>query len=328
MFKRICVVGAGAMGGFFTAKLALAGQPMNVYARGETLANLKRHGIRLTAGGKTQAAPVNASDDAAALGPQDLVILAVKAQSLPGVVEKIAPLITAATTVAPILNGLPWWYFQVGATGPLAGYNLRCVDPEGKIARVIPAASLVGAVAFPSIATPEPGHIQHVSGERYLFGEAAGGESARVAELARLVKASGVSGAETSTNIRREIWLKLLGNACFNPVSLLTGSPTDLMIDDPKVYELFSGMMTEMLELGRRIDMPVDIVPKDRLAMTRKLGHIKTSMLQDMEAGRSVELDGILGSPVEVAEKIGFDAPLIRTVYAIARARSRILGLY
>lgn len=328
MFKRICVVGAGAMGGFFTAKLALAGLPISVLARGATLAALRQHGIRLTAGGKLSSAPVSASDNPADLGPQDLVIIAVKAQSLPAVADQIAQLVTPATTVVPILNGLPWWYFRIGAKGKLAGYNLRCVDPEGKLSRAIAPASIVGAVAFPSIACPEPGHTVHVSGERYIFGEAAGGPSERVTELARLVKASGLTGAETSTDIRREIWLKLLGNACFNPVSLLTGSPTDLMIDDPAIYKLFSGMMEELLALGRAIDMPVDIVPKDRLAMTRKLGHIKTSMLQDMEAGRSVELEGILGSPVEVAEQIGFDAPLIHTVYAIARARARILGLY
>lgn len=319
-------MGAGAIGGFLAARLALDGQRVSVLARGATLEAIRRHGLRLRSGERDFTAQVAASADAGELGPQDVVIIAVKAQSLGEVAGRIAALTSPATTIVPVLNGIPWWFFKLGAQR-LNGYRIRAVDRDGAIERSIPSAQLLGAVAFPSISCPAPGHVVHASGERFIFGEPTGGVTGRVEDFVGMLKRCGLA-AEASADIRTEIWLKLLGNACFNPVSLLTGSPTDKMIDDPLVNRLFAGLMNELLELGRRLDIQVDIRPEQRLAMTRKLGNIKTSMLQDVEAGRPVEIDGILGSAVEIAEQTELQAPLLACVYALARARSRILGLY
>jgi len=324
--NRICIVGAGAIGGFLAARLARAGNDVSVLARGKTLDAIRAHGIRLTSEGETFSAQVRASGQATDLGVQDIVILAVKAPGLPAVAAQLAPLLGPDTMVVPALNGIPWWFFQT-ATGKLAGHQLRMADPEGKLAAAIPATSVVASVVFPSSSSPEPGVVVHAAGSRLVFGEPGGGDSARVQRLIAIMKHAGFA-AETSNNIRMEVWLKVLGNACFNPVSLLTGSPTDRMIDDPGLYRLFTGMMLEVLALGTAIDVPVDIEPGPRLALTRKLGNIKTSMLQDVEAGRAVEVDGIIGTLVEIAAQLEFKAPLLETVYAIARMRAQVLGLY
>lgn len=324
--NRICVVGAGAIGGFLAARLARAGNDVSVLARGKTLDAIRAHGIRLTSEGETFSALVRASGQASDLGVQDIVILAVKATGLPAVAALLGPLLGPDTMVVPALNGIPWWFFQ-SATGQLAGHPLRMADPEGKLGAAIPATSVVGAVVFPSSASPEPGVVVHAAGSRLVFGEPGGGDSARLHRLIAIMKQAGFA-AESSDNIRMEVWLKVLGNACFNPVSLLTGSPTDRMIDDPGLYRLFTGMMLEVLALGNAIGVPVDIEPGPRLAFTRKLGNIKTSMLQDVEAGRAVEVDGIIGTLVEIAGQLEFKAPLLETVYAIARMRAQVLGLY
>jgi len=324
--RKICVVGAGAIGGFLAARLAHAGNKVSVLARGQTLAAIRKHGIRLQSEGQHIVAPVTASDQATELGQQDIVILAVKAPSLAAVAAQVPPLLGPDTVVLPALNGIPWWFFQ-GAKGTLAGHRLRAVDSDGTLERAIPAERIIGSVIFPSSSSPEPGVIVHASGTRMVFGEPSGAVSARVEAVVATLKAAGFA-AEATPDVRMEVWLKLLGNACFNPVSLITGSPTDDMIDDPGIHRLFAGMMLELLELGRRIGITVDIEPEARLAFTRKLGHIKTSMLQDAEAGRPVEIDGILGTVVEIAEHAGCPAPLLTAVYAIARMRAQVGGLY
>ena len=324
---RICVVGAGAIGGFLATKLALAGNQVSVLARGATLQAIRSQGLRLDSGGVRLQAHVAASDDAAQLGEQDVVILAVKAPSLPGVADKLSPLLRPDTIVLPALNGVPWWYFKAMQGTPLAGQRLKATDPDGRLEAAIPTRQIVGLVVFPSCSSPEPGLIVHASGSRLVLGEADGKPSPRAEVMGRIFVEAGFD-ASASPDIRREVWLKLLGNACFNPVSLLTGSATDLLIDDTDINQLFQNMMLELLAVGREIGVPVEISPVDRLAITRKLGHIKTSMLQDVEAGRAVEIDSILGAAVEIAAALGVSAPCLNTVYALAKFRARHLGLY
>ncbi len=324
---KIGVVGAGAIGGFLAARLALAGNQLSVLARGKTLEAIRNHGIRLESEGRTFQVPVRVSADPAELGEQDVVVLAVKSPSLPEVAGKLAPLLGRETIVLPALNGVPWWFFQAITAGPLAGHRLSSVDAEGRLESAIPAKNIVGLVVFPSCSCPEPGRIVHASGSRLVVGEPGGAASARAQAMGQLFSAAGFE-ALASQDIRGEVWAKLLGNACFNPVSLLTGSHTDLLIDDSGVNQLFQNMMQELLCIGGKLGVPLDITPVARLAFTRKLGHIKTSMLQDVEAGRAVEIDSILGAAVEIAAELKVPAPFLDTVYALAKVRAQRLGLY
>jgi 2-dehydropantoate 2-reductase len=323
---KICIVGAGAIGGYFAARLAHSGQEVSMLARGKTLEALRAHGIRLSSEGKQFAERVRASDQAADLGVQDAVIFTVKAPSMPAASQSVAPLIGADTMIIPAMNGLPWWYF-LEALGPLKGHQLKSLDPQGSTARAIASTKVVGCVVFPACSSPEPGVTIHASGNRVVFGEAAAGApSERVQRITDAFKAAGF-GAEASSDIRKEIWLKLLGNMCFNPISALVGCSTDQLIDDPRLYALFIGLMDEALALGKALGIAVDIKPAERIAITRKLGTVKTSMLQDVEGGRPLEIDGILGAPVEAAEALGHPAPLMSAVYALARKRAAVLGL-
>ena len=208
----------------------------------------------------------------------------------------------------------------------LAGHRLHAVDPAGLLELAIPVSRLVGCVVFPASSALAPGVIRHASGNRIVFGEPQGGTSARVDALAKIFSEAGFA-AEASTNIRREIWLKLLGNMCFNPVSVLVGCSSDRLIDDPRLHRMMAGMMTEAIALGGALGIHVDIKPDDRIALTRKLGTVKTSTLQDVEAGRPLEIDGILGTVVEAAEAIEHPIPLLTAVYALTRKRADVLGL-
>ncbi|MDX3906033.1 MAG: 2-dehydropantoate 2-reductase [Pigmentiphaga sp.] len=323
---RICIVGAGAIGGLFAGRLAHAGNAISVLARGRTLEALRTHGMRLESQGQRMAPPVRASDDAAELGPQDIVIITVKAPALPEVARSIAPMVGADTIVIPALNGIPWWFFLAPGQ-PLAGTRLRSVDPEGAIETHLPLPQVLGAVVFASASTPEPGLSRHASGDRLVFGEPGGGTSARAETVAALFSRAGFN-ASASADVRTDIWTKLLGNACFNPVSMLTGAHTDVMIDDSRLHDLFVAMMEEALALGSRLGLSTQVSSRDRIAFTRSLGHVKTSMLQDVEAGRPVEIDSILGALVEAAGAMRFPTPALDAVYALARMRARMLGLY
>jgi len=323
---QICIVGAGAIGGLFAGRLAHAGHAVSVLARGRTLEALRREGMRLESQGRTVAPAVRASDDAAELGRQDIVVITVKAPALPEVARGIAPMIGSDTVIIPALNGIPWWFF-LGGGQPLAGTRLRSVDPDRAIEAHLPVEQVLGAVVFASASTPEPGLTRHASGNRVVFGEPRGGTSARAQAVAALFAGAGFD-ASASANVRADIWTKLLGNACFNPASLLTGAHTDTMIDDPRLHAIFVAMMDEALALGARLGLPAQVESRERIAFTRGLGHIKTSMLQDVEAGRPVEIDSILGALVEAAAAAQYAAPTLGTVYALARMRAQTLGLY
>ncbi len=323
---KIAIVGAGAIGGYFAARLAASGEQVSMLARGRTLEAIRSHGIRLSSEGRQFAEKVAVSEHAEDLGQQDVVILTVKAPSLPAAAQSIAPLLGPQTTVVPALNGLPWWYF-LEAPGKLQGHALRSVDPQGLTAGAIAAGRILGCVVFPACASPEPGVSVHASGNRIVFGEPVAGAPSERARLIAAAFAKAGFAAEASADVRKEIWLKLLGNLCFNPVSALVGCSTDRLIDDPRLHRLFADMMGEALALGRQLGIEVDIKPVDRIALTRKLGTIKTSMLQDLEAGRVLEIDGILGAVVEAAEAVGFAAPMMSATYALTRMRAQVLGL-
>ncbi len=322
---KICVAGAGAIGGFFAARLAHAGCAVSVLARGKSLEAIRKYGVRLESEGSRFAEAVRSSDRAEELGPQDLVILAIKAPALPGAAESIAALLGPGTNVVPALNGLPWWFF-LDAKGALAGYRLRAVDREGILERAVPVSRVVGCVVYPACFCPEPGLVRHTGGSRIVFGEPGGGSSARVERVAELFRGAGFA-AESSEDVRSEIWAKVLGNMCFNPVSLLCGCSTDKLIDDGHVHRLFVAMMEEALALALELGINAAIEPESRLASTRKIGFVKTSMLQDAEAGRPVELEGILGTVVEAARAVGLPVPLLSAVYALSRMRAQVLGL-
>ena len=323
---KIAVVGAGAIGGLFAARLAGAGHQVSVLARGALTGILRQHGIRLTSGGVETAYPVRASDSAADLGVQDIVIITVKAPALGAVAASMAPMIGPDTIVIPALNGIPWWFF-LNEGVPLSGTRLKRVDPDGSIEADIPLPHVIGAVVIVSSSTSAPGQVVHASGNKVVFGEPSGQPSERADRVAAMFADAGFV-ATASPDIRRDIWAKLLGNACFNPVSLLTQSPTDLMLADPGLEQLFVGMMHELLGLSRALGIGLDIAPEQRIGETRKLGHIKTSMLQDLEAGRSVELDSIVGAAIEAADAAGVEVPLLRTVFSMAVQRARMAGIY
>jgi 2-dehydropantoate 2-reductase len=322
---KVAVVGAGAIGGWLAARLALAGESVSVIARGATLRQLAQRGVELRSGGKVERAPVRATGDAAELGPQDVVLLTVKAPALPALAPALRPLLHERTLVLSAGNGLPWWYF-LPAGQPCAGLRLRSVDPQGEIERALPLPQLLGLSVFAACHCPAPGVVQHDSGGRLVLGEPGGGPSDRVDALAQRLQAAGLD-AQPSTDIRRDIWIKLLGNACFNPVSLLTGASTDEMIDQPELHALFVRMMEEAIGVGGRLGLRLEVEPARRIAQARQLGRIKTSMLQDLEAGRAVELDAIVGTLVECAAAVAMPVPTFASVLALARLRARHAGL-
>jgi 2-dehydropantoate 2-reductase len=322
---KVAVVGAGAIGGWLAARLALAGESVSVIARGATLRQLAQRGVELRSGGKVERAPVRATGDAAELGPQDVVLLTVKAPALPALAPALRPLLHERTLVLSAGNGLPWWYF-LPAGQPCAGLRLRSVDPQGEIEGALPLPQLLGLSVFAACHCPAPGVVQHDSGGRLVLGEPGGGPSDRVDALAQRLQAAGLD-AQPSTDIRRDIWIKLLGNACFNPVSLLTGASTDEMIDQPELHALFVRMMEEAIGVGGRLGLRLEVEPARRIAQARQLGRIKTSMLQDLEAGRAVELDAIVGTLVECAAAVAMPVPTFASVLALARLRARHAGL-
>ena len=323
---KICIYGAGAIGGWIGARLAALGEPVSVVARGATLAALQTHGLRLQQAEGLLQVPVQAADNAAALGVQDLVVVAVKAPALAEVARDIAPLLGPHTMVLTAMNGVPWWFFQ-GFGGAYAGTALKAVDASGAIAAAIPARHVVGCVVHASCALQAPGVVQHHFGNKLILGEPSGQQTERAKALAALLKRAGFE-APLSEQIQRDTWYKLWGNMTVNPVSALTGATTDLILDDPLVRDFISQVMREAKEIGARIGIPIDQQPEDRHAVTRKLGAFKTSMLQDVEAGKPVELDALVTVVQELGVLTAVPTPFTDALLGLARLQSRVKGLY
>ncbi|HEY2628471.1 MAG TPA: 2-dehydropantoate 2-reductase [Usitatibacter sp.] len=324
--QRICIVGAGAIGGLIGAKLSAARQSdVSVLARGATLAALRRYGWRVLNGESMLLCPARASDSAAELGPQDLVIIAVKGPALTDVARSIAPLLGPATLVMPAMNGVPWW-FGTGVTA-LEGKRLESVDPGGAIAAAIAIERVVGCVVHMAASVPEPGLVLHKMGQGLIVGEARGGKSERVQGVADLLASAGFDVTH-SPDVRRDIWYKLWGNLTTNPVSAMTGATADRILADPLVLKLCHGAMREAAVIGERLGCPVDQSPEDRSKITAKLGAFKTSMLQDAEAGRPLELDAIVGVVHELGARLGVATPSVDAIFGLARLYGRVHGLY
>ena len=323
---KICIYGAGAIGGWIGARLAALGEPVSVVARGATLAALQTHGLRLQQAEGLLQVPVQAADNAAALGVQDLVVVAVKAPALAEVARDIAPLLGPHTIVLTAMNGVPWWFFQ-GFGGAYAGTALKAVDASGAIAAAIPARHVVGCVVHASCALQAPGVVQHHFGNKLILGEPSGQQTERAKALAALLERAGFE-APLSEQIQRDTWYKLWGNMTVNPVSALTGATTDLILDDPLVRDFISQVMREAKEIGARIGIPIDQQPEDRHAVTRKLGAFKTSMLQDVEAGKPVELDALVTVVQELGVLTAVPTPFTDALLGLARLQARVKGLY
>ncbi|RYF70205.1 MAG: 2-dehydropantoate 2-reductase, partial [Comamonadaceae bacterium] len=261
------------------------------------------------------------------LGPQDLVIVAVKAPSLESVAQQIGPLLGPDTLVLTAMNGVPWWFLQGGFGGPLAGRRLTAIDPQGHIAAAIPGAQVVGGVVHASCSLDAPGVVRHHFGNGLILGEPSGQLTPRVQQLADQLRRGGID-ATVSAQIQRDIWFKLWGNMTVNPISALTGATTDRILDDELVRNFISAVMLEARDIGARIGIPIDQSPEDRHAVTRKLGAFKTSMLQDVEAGRPVELDALVGVVRELGQGLGLATPFTDALLGLARLRTRTLGLY
>ena len=323
---KICIYGAGAIGGWIGARLAALGEPVSVVARGATLAALQTHGLRLQQAEGLLQVPVQAADNAAALGVQDLVVVAVKAPALAEVARDIAPLLGPHTMVLTAMNGVPWWFFQ-GFGGAYAGTALKAMDASGAIAAAIPARHVVGCVVHASCALQAPGVVQHHFGNKLILGEPSGQQTERAKALAALLERAGFE-APLSEQIQRDTWYKLWGNMTVNPVSALTGATTDLILDDPLVRDFISQVMREAKEIGARIGIPIDQQPEDRHAVTRKLGAFKTSMLQDVEAGKPVELDALVTVVQELGVLTAVPTPFTDALLGLARLQARVKGLY
>lgn len=323
---KICIYGAGAVGGFIGTKLGHAGYDVNVVARGATLKALKEHGFRLQSEGVNLKEKVRATDNPAELGVQDLVIVAVKATALASVAQKIAPLIGVDTIVLTAMNGICWWFFD-GFGGEYAGTRLASVDPDGSIAAAIPTRNVVGCVVHGSFSLNEPGFVRHGFGKRLIIGEPDGSDSERVHRLAELLVNAGLV-IEVSRNIQADIWFKLWGNMTMNPVSAITGATCDQMLDDPLVYRFCLDIMAEAARIGARIGCPISQSGEERSALTRQLGAFKTSMLQDVEAGRGVELDALVTVVREIGQMTAESTPNIDALLGLARLNARVKGLY
>jgi 2-dehydropantoate 2-reductase len=322
---KVCIVGAGAIGGFIGARLAAAGGiELSALARGATLAALRTHGLRLTQEGQVLRAKVTASDDPRVLGAQDVVLVALKGPAVPAVAPSLPPLIGPRTLVVPAMNGVPWW-FNHGSPA-LGDRPLATIDPGGVVAAAVPMATVVGCVVHASAAVLEPGHTVHRMGKGLIIGEPAGGRSKRVDELGALFTAAGFE-VTCSECIRYDIWYKLWGNMTMNPVSAIAGATADRVLDDDLVRNFCSAAMREAAAIGERIGCAIQQSPEERHAVTRKLGAFKTSMLQDAEAGRPIELDSLVGVVREIAGRVGVATPNIDAIYGLTRLFAATHGL-
>ena len=323
---KVCIYGAGAIGGWMGHGLARAGCIVSVVARGATLQALNAHGLRLHQGGELMAQAVSASDRPAALGVQDVVVLAVKAPSLPDVAAGIAPLLGPETVVLTAMNGVPWWFLH-GFGGEFAGGQLASVDPTGALGRAIDGEQVLGAVVHASCSVDAPGVVRHHFGRKLILGEPSGHLTPRVQALAALLTQAGFE-ALVSAHIQQDIWFKLWGNMTVNPISALTGATTDLIMGDPLVLGLVSQVMLEAKAVGARLGITIDQQPEDRHAVTRQLGAFKTSMLQDVQAHKPVELDALVGAVRELGQLSGVATPFTDALMGLARLQARGLGLY
>ena len=341
---KVCIYGAGAIGGWIGVHLAQKGHAVSVVARGLTLEALKKNGLQCVQAQTQSQSPeaslnanvcanlsanVKVSADPADLGPQDLIIVAVKAPAMLDVAQGIAPLLGPDTMVMTAMNGVPWWFFQ-GFGDKLQGTTLNTIDPDGRIAKAIPAKHVIGCVVHASCSLDAPGVVRHHFGQGLIVGEPAaqnGAASQRVQQLVVDLQEAGFN-ASASAQIQKDVWFKLWGNMTVNPVSAITGATTDLIMQDNLVRQFVSSVMLEAKAIGEKIGIPMAQTPEDRHAVTLKLGAFKTSMLQDVEAGKSVELDALVSAVRELGQLTQVSTPFTDALLGLSRLHASVRGLY
>ncbi len=321
---KICIYGAGAIGGYLAAELTLVGEDITVIARGPHLEAMRRDGLTLLIGDERKVAKVACTDDPAEAGPQDCVIITLKAHSVTAIVDKMAPLLGDETSVVTAQNGVPWWYFYK-LPGDWENRRLETADPGGRIWDTLGPERAIGCVVYPSCEIVEPGVIQHVYGNRFMLGEPDGSKSPRVVELSRALVEAGLK-APVRTKIRDDIWLKLWGNVSLNPVSVLTLATLEQMCEDEGSRGVVATMMAEAEAVGKAVGVKFKIDVDTRIGWGADVGAHKTSMLQDLEKGRPMETDALVGTVAEMGRMVGVATPTIDAVLAMVRLRALMRG--
>jgi 2-dehydropantoate 2-reductase len=319
---KICVFGAGAIGGYIGARLAMKGEAeVSLVARGAHLAAMQANGLTLRQAGETQLVRPRVTDDPRTLGPQDFIILAIKAHGVQGIIGDLMPLIGSDTAILFAQNGLPWWYFH-GIGGPLEGTRLESVDPGGEIWNRLGPERAIGSVVWQAAELEAPGVVAHHYGDRMPIGEPTGEKSARASLLSGLLTAAGIK-SPVRPNLRNEIWLKLWGNLSFNPVSMLTGGTLVDLATDPGTRRVIRAMMEEARAVAMALGVSFAVDAEERMDMAAKVGAHRTSMLQDVEAGRPTELEALLGVVIELAGIVKIGTPSLQLVYDLCKFRCR-----
>ena len=319
----ICIFGAGAIGGYVGARLVMKGEAdVSLVARGVHLAAMKANGLTLKQAGETHVLHPKVTDNPSDLGPQDFIILTLKAHGVAGVIDQLQPLIGKDTAILFAQNGIPWWYFH-GAGGPHEGRTLESVDPGGTLWKRLGPERALGSVVWQAAEIEAPGVIAHHYGDRMPIGEPTGEKSERAATLSRLLTSAGVK-SPVRPNLRNEIWLKLWGNLSFNPVSVLTHGTLIDLATDPGTRRVIRNMMQEAQRVGEALGVTFAVDVEERMDMAAKVGAHKTSMLQDVEAGRPTELDALLGVVIELAGLVGQNTPSLQLIYDLVKFRTRI----
>jgi len=323
---RIAVFGAGAIGGYLAVKLHQAGAGVTVIARGPHLAAMRERGLTLKSEGSETTVRLACTDRAEEAGPQDYVIVTLKATGLASAAPQIAKLMGPETALVTAINGIPYWYFH-GQEGPWRNRTLESVDPGGKVWAQLPPRQAIGCIVYPAAEVVLPGVIEHTYGNRFSLGEPDGSKSARVEALSQMLAQAGLK-APVRASIRDEIWVKLWGNLAFNPLSALTGSTLERLAFRPDLRAVAHAMMEEAQTVGERLGAKFAISIDKRIDGAGEVGEHKTSMLQDLERGRPIEIDALLGAVVELAELSGTSTPLCSAILALVRERARLAGCY
>ena len=322
---KVCIYGAGAIGGFVGAKMAMAGADVSLVARGPHLRAMQENGLRLRMDGQEHTTQVRATDDPATLGPQDYIFVALKAHSIPGVVDTMQPLLGNGTSIVTAVNGVPYWYFHKHG-GPLEGTNLRSIDPGGTQWRELGPERAIGCIVYPATEVTEPGVIQHVYGDKFPIGEPDGTTRPRTQAFSDLMAAAGLR-APVMPNIRDELWLKLWGNLCFNPISALTHGTLEMIAGNPATRAVAKSMMLEAQAIGEKLGVGFRVDVERRINGAGAVGAHKTSMLQDLERNRAMEIDPLVRVVQELGQLPGLPPPTIDVVLALVDQRAHVAGL-
>lgn len=316
----VCVFGAGAIGGLLAARLEAAGTPVSVVARGPHLAAMAANGLALESGGERVVTHPRVVSDPAELGPQDYLVLTLKAHSLEAALPQLRPLVGPQTTVVAAVNGIPWWYCY-GLPEPFRDRRVEAVDPEGRLWDALPPSQALACVVYPAAEVRAPGVVAHTYGDRFSLGEPDGSRSERAGALSRLLIGAGLK-APVRPRIRDEMWVKLWGNMAFNPISALTAATLDAITGDPGTRAVARAMMLEGQAVAEALGVRFAIDVDKRIEGAAEVGRHRTSMLQDLELGRPLEIEALLGAVVEMAGWVGADAPISRAVLALVRQRA------